>query len=103
VLKDHYEDGLPLVRALGAAIAGLAGQGGQPNGNGNSTELSASQLEVGLLDRTRAHRTFRRLTGARLEVLLAEVAGDEPAGTISPVPDEPQPGEGASPDDGVTP
>jgi proteasome alpha subunit len=103
VLKDHYEDGLPLVRALGAAIAGLAGQGGQPNGNGNSTELSASQLEVGLLDRTRAHRTFRRLTGARLEVLLAEVAGDEPAGTVSPVPDEPQPGEGASPDDGVTP
>ena len=103
VLKDHYEDGLPLVRALGAAIAGLAGQGGQPNGNGNSTELSASQLEVGLLDRTRAHRTFRRLTGARLEVLLAEVAGDEPAGTIRPVPDEPQPGEGASPDDGVTP
>ena len=103
VLKDHYEDGLPLVRALGAAIAGLAGQGGQPNGNGNSTELSASQLEVGLLDRTRAHRTFRRLTGARLEVLLAEAAADEGTGTVSPAADEPQPGEGASPDEGVTP
>ncbi len=36
VLKDHYEDGLPLVRALGAAIAGLAGQGGQANGNGKA-------------------------------------------------------------------
>jgi proteasome alpha subunit len=103
VLKDHYEDGLPLVRALGAAIAGLAGQGGQPNGNGNSTELSASQLEVGLLDRTRAHRTFRRLTGARLEVLLAEAAADEGTGTVSPAADEPQPGEAASPDEGVTP
>jgi proteasome alpha subunit len=103
VLKDHYEDGLPLVRALGAAIAGLAGQGGQANGNGSSTELSASQLEVGLLDRTRAHRTFRRLTGSRLEVLLAEAADGEAAGTVTPAPDEPQPGEGASPDDGVTP
>jgi proteasome alpha subunit len=103
VLKDHYEDGLPLVRALGAAIAGLAGQGGQPNGNGSSAELSASQLEVGLLDRTRAHRTFSRLTGARLEVLLAEAAADEGTGTVSPAADEPQPGEAASPDEGVTP
>jgi proteasome alpha subunit len=103
VLKDHYEDGLPLVRALGAAIAGLAGQGGQANGNGNSTELSASQLEVGLLDRSRAHRTFRRLTGSRLEVLLAEAAADEGTGTVAPEADEPQPGEAASPDEGVTP
>ncbi len=103
VLKDHYEDGLPLVRALGAAIAGLAGQGGQANGNGNSTELSASQLEVGILARDRAHRTFRRLTGARLEVLLAEAAGGDTAAPATPEADEPQPGEAASPDDGVTP
>ncbi len=103
VLKDHYEDGLPLVRALGAAIAGLAGQGGQGNGNGNSAELSASQLEVGILARDRVHRTFRRLTGARLEVLLAEAAGGEAAAPGTPAAEEPQPGEGASPDDGVTP
>jgi proteasome alpha subunit len=103
VLKDHYEDGLPLVRALGAAIAGLAGQGGQANGNGNSAELSASQLEVGILARDRAHRTFRRLTGARLEVLLAEAAGGDTAAPATPEADEPQPGEAASPDDGVTP
>jgi proteasome alpha subunit len=98
VLKDHYADGLPLVRALGAAIAGLSGQG---QGNGDGTELSASQLEVGILARDRAHRTFRRLTGARLEVLLTEAAAEE--GTTSPAADEPQPGEAASPDDGVTP
>jgi proteasome alpha subunit len=36
-------------------------------------DMSASQLEVAVLDRARDHRTFRRLTGARLEALLAEV------------------------------
>ena len=100
VLKDHYADDLPLVRALGAAIAGLAGQG-----NGEGTELSASQLEVGILARDRVHRTFRRLTGARLELLLAEAAGGG-SGPGSPALDageEPQPGEAASPDEGVTP
>jgi len=100
VLKDHYADGLPLVRALGAAIAGLAGQG---QGNGEGTELSASQLEVGILARDRAHRTFRRLTGARLELLLTEAADEEGTGAASPAPEEPQPGEAASPDDGVMP
>ena len=77
--------------------------GGQ--GNGEGTELSASQLEVGILARDRVHRTFRRLTGARLELLLAEAAGGEGAGPASPAPgpDEPQPGEAASPDEGVTP
>ena len=105
VLKDHYADDLPLVRALGAAIAGLAGQG-NGQGNGEGTELSASQLEVGILARDRVHRTFRRLTGARLEVLLAEAAGSGGSG-LAPPPagagDEQQPGEAASPDEGVTP
>ncbi len=58
---------------------------------------------MGILARDRVHRTFRRLTGRRLEVLLAEAAGGEAAGTVSPAADEPQPGEAASPDDGVTP
>ena len=103
VLKDHYADGLPLVRALGAAIGGLAGQG-----NGDGSELSASQLEVGILARDRAHRTFRRADraaagsaadrGGRRQRERAR-ARDTPA-TGS---DEPQPGEAASPDDGVTP
>ena len=98
VLKDHYADGLPLVRALGTAIAGLAGQG-----NGDGTDLSAGQLEVGILDRGRVHRTFRRLTGARLEALLAE-ARTAPASTApaSPPKDAPAPGESASPDDGAS-
>jgi len=96
VLKDHYADGLPLVRALGTAIAGLSGQG-----NGDGADLSAGQLEVGILDRARVHRTFRRLTGDRLEALLAE-ARAAPAVTApaSPAKDAPAPGESSSPDDG---
>ncbi len=77
VLKEHYAEGAPLSQALGMAIAGLAAQA-----NGDKLELAASQLEVAVLDRTRVHRTFRRLTGGRLESLLAEIAperADEPA------------------------
>jgi proteasome alpha subunit len=101
VLKDHYADGLPLVGALGAAIAGLSGQG-----NGESAELGAGQLEVGILARDRVHRTFRRLTGPRLETLLAQArggAGSGPAGgsgPAAPADSAPAPGESARPDDG---
>ncbi len=61
---------------------------------------------MGILARDRVHRTFRRLTGARLELLLAEAATGEAAASGTPAAaggDEPQPGEAASPDDGVTP
>jgi proteasome alpha subunit len=45
-------------------------------GVGNRSEITAAQLEVALLDRGRAHRAFRRLTGTRLESLLTEaIAG----------------------------
>jgi proteasome alpha subunit len=67
VLKDQYTDGMSLSGAFGVAIAALAGQG-----NGDRQDITATQLEVALLDRGRAHRTFRRLTGPRLEALLAE-------------------------------
>ena len=67
VLKDQYSDGMTLGQAFGVAIRALAGQG-----NGDRQDITATQLEVALLDRGRAHRTFRRLTGPRLETLLAE-------------------------------
>jgi proteasome alpha subunit len=67
VLKEQYSEGMTLARAFDIAIAALAGQG-----NGDRQEITAAQLEVALLDRGREHRTFRRLTGARLEALLAE-------------------------------
>ncbi len=73
VLKDQYAEGATLSRALAAAIAGLAAQA-----NGDRIEIQASQLEVAVLDRSKVHRTFRRLTGSRLETLLTEAV---PAGT----------------------
>ncbi|MDA8321293.1 MAG: proteasome subunit alpha [Actinomycetota bacterium] len=77
VLKEHYAEGAPLSQALSTAITGLAVQT-----NGDRVEIAASQLEVAVLERTRSHRTFRRLTGARLESLLTQAvpAAIPPAG-----------------------
>ena len=68
VLKEQYEPGLSLSRALGLAVTALSGQS-----NGERPEITAAELEVAVLDRSREHRAFRRLTGARLEAMLAEV------------------------------
>jgi proteasome alpha subunit len=103
VLKDRYSAGMSIEAALGAAIAALAGQ----SGNGERTEINASQLEVAVLARGRAHRTFRRIRGARLEELLGQAqAGGKPAGgkggksTATGGEDatgEPSPGDGTAP------
>jgi proteasome alpha subunit len=80
VIKDSYAEGMTLTGALGVALTALAGQG-----NGERQEMTASQLEVAVLDRGRTHRSFRRLTGARLEALLAEAApGEEAAAAAAP-------------------
>ena len=94
VLKEHYAEGLSLPGALTAAIAGLTAQA-----NGDRIEINSSQLEVAVLDRSRAHRTFRRLTGARLEGLLAEAvpAADGPADGTQPAEGK----KGAAPSGGV--
>ncbi|HEY2076697.1 MAG TPA: proteasome subunit alpha, partial [Streptosporangiaceae bacterium] len=87
VLKEQYATGMSLTAAMTLAIAALGGQGD----GANAEPLTASQLEVALLERTRTHRAFRRLTGARLDALLAEsmpkaatttgeTTGTEPAG-----------------------
>jgi proteasome alpha subunit len=67
VLKERYSAGMAIGAALGAAIAALSGQG-----NGERGEINASQLEVAVLARGRAHRSFRRIRGARLEELLSQ-------------------------------
>jgi proteasome alpha subunit len=83
VLKERFSDGMSLTEALSAALAALAapsssgssspGSSSSASGNnGQPAELTAAELEVAVLDRARAHRTFRRLRGARLEELLAE-------------------------------
>jgi proteasome alpha subunit len=104
VLKERYSPGMSIEAALGAAIAALSGQG-----NGERTEINGSQLEVAVLARGRAHRTFRRIRGAQLEQLLGQAqSGSKPAGgkgTKSAAADgagedaagEPSPGDGTAP------
>jgi proteasome alpha subunit len=89
VLKDQYRDGMTLAEAFGVAIGALSSQG-----NGDRSEVAATQLEVALLDRGRPHRLFRRLTGARLEALLSgALPGKKETGAIADATAEP--GEGA--------
>ena len=98
VLKDRYTEGATLPGALSAAIAGLAAQA-----NGDRLDVMASQLEVAVLDRSKEHRTFRRLTGSRLEALLAEVgpvAGTERTGAAAKEKKGTTPGPDADQADG---
>jgi proteasome alpha subunit len=87
-LKERYSPGMSLTEAFGAALAALTA-----TGNGERTELTATQLEVAVLDRTREHRAFRRIRAARLEELIAESrsadaksapAPEAPAGESAP-------------------
>jgi proteasome alpha subunit len=95
-LKERFSDDMSLTEALGAALdaltapapaapaasgtgsaataakAAAAASAASTAANGTPTELPAAQLEVAILDRARAHRTFRRLQGPRLEELIAE-------------------------------
>jgi proteasome alpha subunit len=108
-LKDRYSADMSLTDALSAALTALSAPASAAgNGaSGNSTdqpEMPAGQLEVAVLDRTRTHRTFRRLAGARLEELLAEsrpagAAASSTGTTASAGPDADAIGP-AAPDDG---
>jgi proteasome alpha subunit len=114
-LKERFSPGMSLTQALGAALtalgsgtqnggtgsagsgsgsagSGSAGSGTASGGQGNAAELTASQLEVAVLERDRPHRAFRRLRGARLEQLLAESRGSEGTEEASPGEEAP-PGE----------
>jgi proteasome alpha subunit len=81
VLKERFSDGMSLTEALGAALAALTppapASGASTANNGAQLELTAANLEVAILDRARAHRTFRRLHGPRLEELIAEARSAE--------------------------
>jgi proteasome alpha subunit len=122
-LKEAFSDNMSLTEALGAALTALtapatatpAGSGAAASaaastaGNGTPAELTAAQLEVAILDRARAHRTFRRLQGPRLEELIAEsrsasaaeatpAAGTTPAPGSAPASDDPPTGPTAGSD-----
>jgi proteasome alpha subunit len=69
VLKERYSPGMSLSEAFAAALAALSAPG---NGAGNDMPGAPLQLEVAILDRTRDHRTFRRIRAARLEELISQ-------------------------------
>ncbi|GAA1928985.1 proteasome subunit alpha [Streptomyces sodiiphilus] len=67
-LDQHQRDDMTLGEALRLAVAALG-----RDGNGSVRELTADQLEVAVLDRTRPQqRKFKRVLGRRLTELLAE-------------------------------
>jgi len=91
-LKEHYSPGLSLSEVFAVALDALT-----TTGNGERTELAASQLEVAILDRAREHRAFRRIRAARLEELIAEARAASPDGAEPPAPPaEPGPPTGPS-------
>src|SRR4051794_39345000 len=74
-VREAYRPGLPLADAVTLAVRALGSVGGE---NGAARSLSADSLEVAVLDRNRAKRKFRRITGAALESLLPGI--DTPPG-----------------------
>jgi proteasome alpha subunit len=67
VIKEGYSASSSLSAAMRLAMVALANQG-----DGAAEPLSSTELEVALLERDRAFRAFRRITGGRLETLVAE-------------------------------
>jgi proteasome alpha subunit len=65
-LQQAHDAGMDLGAALRAAVGALSA-----GDNGEARTLTAEQLEVAVLDRTRPRRKFRRLLDAQLDQLLA--------------------------------
>jgi proteasome alpha subunit len=98
VLKERFSDGMSLTEALGAALAALAASAASGAAGNGQPELTAANLEVAILDRARAHRTFRRLHGPRLEELITEsrTAATAENAEETQATDEPSSGEPSS-------
>jgi proteasome alpha subunit len=95
VLKEQYSDGMTLAEAFTVAIAALSGRAkGDGEAGGDRSEIAAAQLEVALLDRGRAHRAFRRLTGTRLESLLTEAIAGKKTDAIAKASADEKSGDG---------
>jgi proteasome alpha subunit len=84
-LQERWRPGLSLGEALGLAVDLLR----QDPAGGPSRTLTATQLEVAVLDRARPRRTFRRLVGPLLDALLNT---EDPTMDV-PVEDDPTPGQ----------
>ncbi|MGJ7905276.1 proteasome subunit alpha [Actinopolyspora sp. H202] len=74
-LKDSFTDGMELEPAIREAVRALVA------GGEGSRQLGVGQLEVAILERSRPHRTFRRITGAALRQLLPAESEESGSGT----------------------
>jgi proteasome alpha subunit len=83
-LQTRWRPGMNLGDALGLAVELLR----QDPAGGPSRTLTATQLEVAVLDRARPRRTFRRLEGPLLDALLSS---EDPTRDV-PADDDPTPG-----------
>jgi proteasome alpha subunit len=85
-LRDAFHAGLPLADAIGLAVAALGSVGAE---NGAARVIPAEGLEVAVLDRNRAKRKFRRISGAALAAVLpaADSTDGQPAPGGAGVPD----------------
>jgi proteasome alpha subunit len=95
VVRERHNSDMSLTEALTMAVDALSSVGGE---GGNKRDIPRHQFEVAVLDRRKAGRTFRRITGAALDALLdgsAKKAEDTaPAVAVSPAPakkDDPPP------------
>jgi proteasome alpha subunit len=63
-VREGHREGISLAEGVQLAVRGLAAS------EGESREISAAQLEVAVLDRTRSRRRFRRLTDTQVTLLI---------------------------------
>jgi proteasome alpha subunit len=63
-VREGHREGISLAEGVQLAVRGLAAS------EGESREISAAQLEVAVLDRTRSRRRFRRLTDEQVTPLI---------------------------------
>ncbi|MGH3945858.1 MAG: proteasome subunit alpha, partial [Pseudonocardiaceae bacterium] len=92
-LKESFRQNMDTAEAVAIAVAALSSASTSVNGAGKRT-LGVGQLEVAVLDRSRPHRAFRRITGAALTALLPGT--DTPA--ADPNGDVTQPDQGTDAD-----
>lgn len=85
-LKEAFRADMDTTEAFAAAVSALSSASTSVNGDGTRI-LGVGQLEVAVLDRSRPHRAFRRITGAALTALLTTSTAAAEEGTDPAAPE----------------